>query len=136
VPPEPVGTAPILFDVNLVEPVYIVPRSDGGIAIGATSSPHDEELGWRREDEQLLLQRAARYLPWVSEARITHRWTGLRPKSDSGYPWVGQLADSAGIWAVTGMHRNGILWGPTLARAVVDLLAGREVKLPESFTRE
>lgn len=134
-PPVAVEQEPVFFDIDMSAPLYMVPRNDGGLLIGATSAPQDEDLGWRDEDQVLLLERAAKYLPWLNSSHITHRWTGLRPKSVTGYPWLGYVGESRNVVALTGMHRNGVLWGPDLAGRAVDLLYGQKIELPASFGR-
>ena len=69
--------------------VYIIPRSDGRIVLGATV----EEAGFdKRVDPdtvQRLHQAAANVAPAIGEMRIHEVWAGLRPGSPDDLPILG-----------------------------------------------
>lgn len=102
-------------------PVYVVPRADGEVVIGATV----EELGFdtvvRAGGVYELLRDARAILPGVTELAWVEAGAGLRPGSPDNAPIVGRLAD--GPIVATGHYRNGILLTPVTADAVADLLA-------------
>ncbi len=111
--------------------IYLVPRGDGRVAIGATV----EDLGFDRTvDEQAgeqLWQKAAALWPPILQGEITQRWTGLRPGFTAGHrdglPLIGQLAEN--IWLATGHFRNGILLAPGTARIVRQLISREPVSV-------
>ncbi len=108
-------------------PVYVVPRADGEVVIGATV----EELGFdtsvRAGGVYELLRDAHAILPGVTELAWVEAGAGLRPGSPDNAPIVGRLGD--GPIVATGHYRNGILLTPVTADAVADLLAAGS--LPE-----
>src|SRR5208282_6437046 len=104
--------------------VYIIPRSDGRIVLGATV----EEAGFdKRVDPDTVqgLQRAAANVaPQIGQMRIHDAWAGLRPGSPDGLPILGATS-LPGYYAATGHYRDGILLAPVTAEAMTKLLKGR-----------
>lgn len=94
--------------------VYLVPRADGEIVIGATQ----EELGF---DTRVtagglweLLRDAHELVPGVTELEFAEVTAGLRPGSPDNAPVMGPAA-LPGLIAGTGHFRNGILLTPVSA---------------------
>ena len=119
---------PVLPVVVRTPELYLVPRGDGRVVIGATV----EHAGFDRSiDEaagQRLWQAAAALWPPILEGRITTRWTGLRPGYAQGVrdalPVIGEFEGEPGMWAATGHFRNGILLAPATGRVLRELLDG------------
>src|SRR5690606_29372240 len=106
--------------------VYLVPRRDGRVVVGATS----EERGWDTRatagGAYELLRDALALVPGLDDAELVGMRAGLRPGSPDDLPFVGHCA-VAGLVLATGHHRNGILLTPVTAEAVAALVAGGEV---------
>jgi glycine oxidase len=104
------------------ERVYLVPRGDGRLIVGATV----EELGYDTAvtagGVHELLREAYRLLPDVAEMELVDATAGLRPGTPDNLPIVGPGAID-GLVLATGHFRNGILLAPLAAQAVADLLA-------------
>jgi glycine/D-amino acid oxidase-like deaminating enzyme len=105
--------------------VYLVPRSDGRILIGATV----EEVGFdKRVDPDTinqLHQAAALLVPEIGEARIHEAWAGLRPGIPDGLPVLDE-SSIEGYFAATGHYRNGILLAPITAAIMSRLIRGAD----------
>ena len=102
--------------------VYLVPRNDGRIVIGATA----EEQGF---DQRVtagavhdLLRDAVELVPGIAEAELVETCAGLRPGTPDNAPLLGRAA-LPGLVVATGHYRNGILLTPVTADAVAELLA-------------
>ncbi len=98
--------------------VYLVPRADGEIVVGATQ----EELGF---DTRVtagglweLLRDAHELLPGITELEFAEVSAGLRPGSPDNAPVMGASA-LPGLYLGTGHFRNGVLLAPVSA----DILA-------------
>jgi glycine oxidase len=108
--------------------VYLVPRQDGRLVLGATQYEAgfdtDVTVGGVRD----LLHDAQLVLPGVAEYAIEETAAGLRPVSTDNLPLVGPL--EPGLLAATGHGRNGILLAPLTADAVLALVRG-ETPPPE-----
>ena len=105
------------------ERVYLVPRPDGRLIVGATV----EEMGFDTTvtagGVHELLREAYRLLPDVAEMELLDAIAGLRPGTPDNLPLVGPGAID-GLVLATGHFRNGILLAPLAAEAVADLLTG------------
>jgi glycine oxidase len=114
--------------------VYVVPREDGELVIGATV----EERGWDRSVTAggvlELLRRAYEALPGIAELDLVETAAGLRPGTPDNGPIVG-AGGISGLWWATGHWRNGILLAPVTADAIAGMLAGEDAP-PELFPFE
>lgn len=106
--------------------VYLVPRADGRILVGATV----ERCGFRKEvtvsGVARLLAAALLLSPSLENARVSGAWSGLRPGTPDGMPLLGE-SPLPGLYLACGHFRNGILLAPITALRLADLLTGVEV---------
>lgn len=104
--------------------VYLIPRSDGRMLIGATA----EEAGFDKqivpETVQRLRQAAIDLVPRLTEARILEAWAGLRPGTPDGLPILGSTP-TPGYFVATGHFRDGILLAPVTAKVMAHLMTGQ-----------
>jgi glycine oxidase len=105
--------------------VYLIPRSDGRLVIGATQ----EEAGFDKqtvpETIQKLRQEALDLVPKLAEARFLEAWAGLRPGTPDALPILGATS-TPGYFAATGHFRDGILLAPVTARVMGQVIAGEK----------
>jgi glycine oxidase len=103
--------------------VYLVPRSDGRILIGATV----EEAGYDKRTDpdtiQRLRQAAVQLLPALAQARVLEAWAGLRPGTPDGLPILGET-DTPGYFVAAGHFRDGILLAPVTAEVMAQVITG------------
>jgi glycine oxidase len=104
-------------------PVYLVPRDDGTLVLGATQYEAGFDTGVRARGVRELIEAAERVFPSIAEYELIETAAGLRAGSDDAVPYLGPLSD--GVYAATGHHRNGLLLAPVTADAVLAWLAGR-----------
>ena len=69
--------------------VYLIPRSDGRMLIGATAEAAGFDKRTVPEAIQKLRQAALDLVPKLAEARILEAWAGLRPGTPDGLPILG-----------------------------------------------
>jgi glycine oxidase len=105
------------------ERVYLVPRSDGRLIVGATVEEMGYDTAVTAGGVHELLREAYRLLPDVAEMELVDAIAGLRPGTPNNLPIVGPGAIE-GLILATGHFRNGILLAPLAAEAVVDVLEG------------
>ncbi|GAA3195509.1 glycine oxidase ThiO [Nonomuraea roseoviolacea subsp. carminata] len=105
-------------------PVYLVPRGDGELVVGATQ----EEMGF---DTRVtaggvyeLLRDARELVPGVTELEVAEVVAGLRPGTPDNLPLIGP-SGTPGLTLATGHHRGGVLLAPLTAA----LLQGEEPEL-------
>jgi glycine oxidase len=119
---------PLVQYVVRTPSVYIIPRSDGRILLGATV----EEAGFDKQVDpdtiQRLYREAKRAAPILEDTRIHEAWAGLRPGSPDNLPILGETA-LPGYFAATGHYRDGIMLAPATANAMADLIAGQQPEI-------
>ncbi len=104
------------------EEIYIVPRQDGRIVIGATSEDVGFQSGNTSSGVQGLMAKAARLCPQLATYPIQEQWWGFRPATSDEQPILGASAYS-NLTLATGHYRNGILLAPATAQLIADVVA-------------
>jgi glycine oxidase len=118
-------------------PVYIVPRDDGEVVIGATEEERGADTSVTAGGVLDLLRPAVELVPELAECAIAELSAGSRPGTPDNAPFLGRLDDRTIVAA--GHHRNGVLLAPVTADAIAELVAtGTTPTLIEPFspTRE
>jgi len=105
------------------ERVYVVPRGDGRVVVGATVEERGFDVAVTAGGVYELLREAYRVLPEIAELELTQAVAGLRPGTPDNAPIIGRGALD-GLVLATGHYRNGILLAPVTADAVTALLGG------------
>jgi glycine oxidase len=114
---------PVARHILASERVYLVPRPDGRLVVGATVEEMGFDTAVTAGGVHELLREAYRLLPDVAEMELLGATAGLRPGTPSNLPLVGP-GGVDGLVLATGHFRNGILLAPLAAQAVADLVAG------------
>ncbi|AIF44414.1 glycine oxidase ThiO [Virgibacillus sp. SK37] len=119
---KPIATSSIFLSNG-----YIVPKSGGRTIIGTTQKPYDEDPTVQVASLFQLIEMAGRLLPELKNARWEKAWSGIRPQTGDGYPYIGKHPDLNGLTIATGHFRNGILLSPITGEMVADLMEGKAV---------
>ncbi|VEP12773.1 Bifunctional protein ThiO/ThiG [Hyella patelloides LEGE 07179] len=127
---QPYPLQKVLYGDN----IYLVPRQDGRLIIGATV----EEVGWTPHNTpqgiQNLLQKAMQLYPGVANWQIEDFWWGFRPGTPDELPILGH-SPCENLYLATGHYRNGILLAPVTAALIANLiLEGQFDPLLSSFS--
>ncbi len=138
---QPLVTATVRGLVRGV-PVYIVPRQDGTVVIGATQ--REDALSATGATAPAatavsaggvyqLLRDAQALLPSVAELELVESTARARPATPDNAPLLGRVPAPApeaghipGLIIATGFFRHGVLLTPAAAAICRDLLDGRE----------
>jgi glycine oxidase len=114
---------PHLTHVLRAPEVYLVPRSDGRVLIGATV----EEAGYDKRTDADAIQRlhraAVALVPALERAHVLEAWAGLRPGTPDDLPILGATR-TAGYFIAAGHFRDGILLAPVTAHTMAQLVTG------------
>ena len=131
---RPLVTATIRGVVRGV-PVYLVPREDGTLVIGATQR-EDGNAGISAGGIHQLLRDAQILVPAVAELEIIEVMARARPGTPDNAPLLGRVlgrvrgtkgeahAPIPGLLIATGFFRHGVLLMPVAAQICSDLLDG------------
>ncbi len=102
--------------------VYLLPRLDGTIVVGATA----ERVGFDRSltvsAMAWLLSTAPVLVPALADAAFDRAWTGLRPGSPDELPMIGAAPGWDNVTLAVGHYRNGIMLAPITAQLVANLI--------------
>jgi glycine oxidase len=118
--------APLLSHVLWAPGVYMVPRRDGRLIIGATVEEKGFDTTLTAGGVLSLLEAAWRAIPAIEELPIAEMWVGHRPGSRDDAPILGP-APVDGLFYATGHHRNGILLTPITADSIARLVLDGEL---------
>ncbi len=100
--------------------VYLVPRRDGSVVVGATVEERsDADIVQAGAVHQLLCDARA-LVPAIDELTLLEAQVGLRPATADNRPCIGWTR-LPGVAVATGHFRNGFLLAPLTAATVVAL---------------
>ena len=127
---QPLLTATVRGMVRGV-PVYIVPRQDGTVVIGATQredGPSDPQAVSAGGVYQLLRD-AQQLVPAVAELELLEATARARPGTPDNAPLLGRVSgtdggDIPGLIIATGFFRHGVLLTPAAAAVCRQLMDG------------
>lgn len=113
--------APLLTHVVWAPGIYMVPRLDGRLILGATVEEKGFDTTLTAGGVLSLLDAAWRAIPAIEELPVDEMWVGHRPGSRDDAPILGP-APVEGLVYAAGHHRNGILLAPITADAIARLV--------------
>ena len=123
------ASAPQLF----IDGIHIVPHLDGTVAVGSTSeryftSPHGN-------DDQLetLIEKARMVFPPLRDAPVIARWAGVRPRSRSRAPMLGQHPFEKDAFVANGGFKIGFGMAPKIGEVMAQLIVENHDTIPNGF---
>ena len=108
--------------------VYLVPRADGEIVVGATQEELGSDTTVTAGGVWELLRDARLLVPGITELELAEAVAGLRPGTPDNAPVLGPAA-LPGLVLATGHFRGGVLLAPVTAEVIAEYLATE--RLPE-----
>lgn len=110
--------------------VYLVPRADGEIVVGATQEERADAVVSAGAVLELL-RTAVDLVPELAECALAETVVRHRPSTPDNAPLLGRLGPDVVVAA--GHHRNGILLAPVTADLIAELVTGHENPLLGAF---
>ena len=114
--------------------IYLVPRGDGRVIVGATV----EQTGFRRQvtasGVHHLLTAALEVVPRLAEAALVESWSGHRPGTPDDRPILGPDPELPNLVYATGHYRNGILLAPVTGLIVEDIVSGNRGRVLDPYS--
>jgi glycine oxidase len=114
--------------VLMSEDVYLVPRDDGRILVGATIERVGFDRVLREDAIQKLLAAALSLAPALRKHEVVETWSGLRPDTPDHLPILGPT-DVEGLMIATGHFRNGILLAPITAKMICEWIRTQRMSM-------
>ena len=118
---------PVIGRIVASERVYLVPRVNDELVVGATVRERGFDLSVTAEGVHELLREAYRIVPETAELEFVEARAGLRPGTPDNAPVIGR-AGPDGLIVATGHYRNGILLAPITAEIARSLVLGEAVR--------
>jgi glycine oxidase len=119
------SSEPVCNRIVAGERVYMVPRGDGRLIVGATVEERGFDTTVTAGGAYELLREAYRLIPEIAELELLEANAGLRPGTPDNAPMIGPSATD-GLLIATGHFRNGVLQAPLTADCIAALLSGED----------
>lgn len=100
--------------------VYLVPRADGELVVGATAEERGFDARVRAGAVHELLREAVRVSPAIEELELAECSVGFRPALRDHLPAIGAVGER--LFVATGHYRNGVELAPVTAELLAGLL--------------
>ncbi len=107
----------------------VQPRPTGQLLIGSSRENGLSDPWVSPVVIAAMLRRALRFLPGLGRVAALRTWTGLRPATPDGLPYIGRVPGRRSVWAAFGHEGLGITTAPATAELLVDLILGRKSTL-------
>jgi glycine/D-amino acid oxidase-like deaminating enzyme len=105
------------------------PRPGGQLLLG---SSREYDVADERVSMPVLgrmLNRGFRFMPGLRSLHALRAWTGQRPASPDGLPYLGAVPARPGVWVAAGHEGLGVTTALGSARLVLDLMLGQTPSL-------
>jgi glycine oxidase len=120
------GPPGVLKRIVNAGPRYLTPRADGRVLVGSTQ----EEVGFNKQNTvegvAELMNFARRLCPPLADFTLEQSWSGLRPGTGDGLPFLGRVPKIENAWLATGHFRAGIQLSPATAVIMRSLILGQD----------
>lgn len=104
----------------------VQPRPTGQLLIGSSREEGVIDPAVSAPMLQRMLARTLDYLPALASLGAIRVWTGFRPATPDGRPYLGAVPDARDRWVAAGHEGLGITTALGSARLLMDLFLGRE----------
>lgn len=105
-------------------PRYLVPRDDGYLLAGSTEEEVGFDTSTTEEAISELTDFAVDLVPALQKGRIERTWSGLRPASFDGLPYIGRMPGCENAFVASGHFRSGLHLSTGTAVVLADLMSG------------
>lgn len=132
---------PSLRSIVWSSEVYLVPKLDGSVVVGATEEHAGYDCRTTAAGLAYLLNAAPRAIPALSSSSLRRAWAGLRPATADHLPIIGPVPGVEGLTLATGHYRNGVLLSSITGSLVADWIVRHDFPvaarpfLPERLVR-
>jgi len=105
---------------------------NGNYLIGSTRENAGFDKTTNPEALGLIAAQVRKYFPIIADAHIIRSFAGLRPSTEDGMPFLGEVPGQPGFFMAAGHEGDGIALAPITGVFMADLVCG---KTPEFETK-
>ena len=102
--------------------LYIVPRGDGLVSVGATSEREYTDVETTDDQLETLIAKAGEICPRLAGAEIIERWARLRPRAADKRLLLGPHPDLPNVTVATGGFKTGLAMAHRVAAQVAEMV--------------
>lgn len=103
----------------------VQPRPTGQLLIGSSREFDATDRAVSGPLLRRMLERAFVFLPMLRDLQAIRVWTGLRPATPDGRPYLGAVPERRNVWVAAGHEGLGVTTALGSARLLMDLMLGR-----------
>jgi glycine/D-amino acid oxidase-like deaminating enzyme len=103
----------------------VQPRPTGQILIGSSREFDAADGSVSPAMLRRMLERAFEFMPGLRRLQALRTWTGFRPTTPDGRPYLGAVPGQADVWVAAGHEGLGVTTALGSARLLMDLIIGR-----------
>lgn len=133
----PTATSPLSHCAILKEARVAITPIGGATRVAATLAITKNPRGYSRQRFQEAVRATQNVLTQLPSPTTEKVWTGMRPLSPDGLPYIGRLTRHPHILVATGHAMMGMSLGPVTGKIIAELIAGRTTEKrafhPERF---
>jgi glycine/D-amino acid oxidase-like deaminating enzyme len=104
----------------------VQPRRTGQLLIGSSRELAGSDRSMNRAVLGQMLARAISFMPVIADIDVLRVWTGMRPATSDGLPFIGRVPGRARVWVASGHEGLGITTALGTGAIVTALLTGTE----------
>lgn len=104
----------------------VQPRPTGQILIGSSREFSANDAAVSPSMVQRMLERSFAFVPGLRDLQALRIWTGFRPTTPDGRPYLGAVPDSVDQWVAAGHEGLGVTTALGSAKLMIDLIHGRQ----------
>ena len=105
---------------------YIIPRKDGHVLAGSTLEFTGFDKTVTEDAKSDLFAQACELMPLLGEYEVIRHWSGLRPGTTQGVPYICEHDEVAGLYIHAGHFRNGIVLGAASAELLAQMVTSQQ----------
>lgn len=103
----------------------VQPRPTGQILIGSSREFSANDATVSPAMVQRMLERSFAFVPRLRQLQALRIWTGFRPTTPDGRPYIGAVPDAVDQWVAAGHEGLGVTTALGTAKLLLDLIQGR-----------
>lgn len=104
----------------------VQPRRTGQLLIGSSRELVGPDRSINHDILGQMLTRAVSFMPAIAGVDVLRVWTGLRPATPDGLPFIGRTAERDGVWVAAGHEGLGITTSLGTGAIAAALLTGAD----------